>query len=160
MFYGRIEIIYASVWFIVLITNGLSRYSLELSMYFFLNFKDLNKYMYLSYISSLCILHNIFSNVRFTCVWLYFIKATREFRNQLAGFSDRVWLRPDKDILERPGGQLIHCFSAHKSDVDMLDMTTDGKFALTGKTFVMACIIHFLVLAIRNFSLPVQNYKM
>ncbi|WAR22531.1 NWD1-like protein [Mya arenaria] len=57
--------------------------------------------------------------------------AVSEFKARLRAYDEQPWLEPHLDILERPGGQLIHCFSAHGSDVDMIDMSADGMYVVT-----------------------------
>ncbi|KAL4232336.1 hypothetical protein ACF0H5_009907 [Mactra antiquata] len=55
---------------------------------------------------------------------------TKEFLNQCKSYG-RLYIEPSTSILDKPGGQLVHCISAHKTDIDMMDMTADGRYVLT-----------------------------
>ena len=56
----------------------------------------------------------------------------KDFMAQCRAYP-KTFLEPRDKLLERPGGQLIHCIAAHKSDVDMMDITQDGNIVLTGE---------------------------
>ncbi|XP_060597775.1 NACHT domain- and WD repeat-containing protein 1-like [Ruditapes philippinarum] len=43
----------------------------------------------------------------------------------------KTFIEPEERILERPGGQLVHCVAAHKADIDMMDITKDGNLVVT-----------------------------
>jgi hypothetical protein len=45
----------------------------------------------------------------------------------------KTFIEPEERILERPGGQLVHCVAAHKADIDMMDITKDGNLVVTGE---------------------------
>ncbi|XP_053376600.1 NACHT domain- and WD repeat-containing protein 1-like [Mercenaria mercenaria] len=55
---------------------------------------------------------------------------TRDFLKQCRAYP-KTFIEPTKRLLDRPGGQLVHCIAAHTSDIDMMDMTRDGSLVLT-----------------------------
>ncbi|KAH3692060.1 hypothetical protein DPMN_194937 [Dreissena polymorpha] len=58
-------------------------------------------------------------------------ETTAEFKQRLREYSSKVWFEPDVNILERPGGQLLHSIHVHASDIDMMTMTLCGTYVIT-----------------------------
>ena len=42
------------------------------------------------------------------------------------------YLLPSQQVLDRPGGQLVYNIPAHNGTISGLDLTIDGKLAVTG----------------------------
>jgi hypothetical protein len=78
----------------------------------------------------------LFHHVRWviaTVRWLLSVlQVNKEFIAQCRAYQ-KTFIEPEERILERPGGQLIHCVAAHKSDIDMMDITKDGSLVVTGE---------------------------
>jgi hypothetical protein len=60
------------------------------------------------------------------------LQVNKEFKYQCRAYP-KTFIEPEESILERPGGQLVHCVAAHKSDIDMMDITKDGSLVVTGE---------------------------
>ncbi|XP_052281860.1 NACHT domain- and WD repeat-containing protein 1-like [Dreissena polymorpha] len=58
-------------------------------------------------------------------------EATAEFKQRLREYSSKVWFEPDVNILERPGGQLLHIIHVHTSSLDLMTMTSCGTYVIT-----------------------------
>ncbi|KAH3785932.1 hypothetical protein DPMN_164028, partial [Dreissena polymorpha] len=56
---------------------------------------------------------------------------TAEFKQRLHEYSSKVWFEPDINILERPGGQLLHSINVHAFEINMMAMTTCGTYVIT-----------------------------
>ncbi|KAH3895797.1 hypothetical protein DPMN_019963 [Dreissena polymorpha] len=58
-------------------------------------------------------------------------ETTAEFKRCLREYSSKVWFEPDVNILERPGGQLLHSIHVHASDIDMMTIMSCGSYVIT-----------------------------
>jgi hypothetical protein len=64
--------------------------------------------------------------------FLSVLQVNQEFIAQCRVYQ-KTFIEPEETILERPGGQLVHCVAAHKSFITMMDITKDGSLVVTGE---------------------------
>jgi hypothetical protein len=78
----------------------------------------------------------LFHHVRWviaTVKWfLSVLQVNKEFIYQCRSYQ-KTFIEPEERILETPGGQLVYCVEAHKSRINMMDITKDGSLVVTGE---------------------------
>ena len=61
------------------------------------------------------------------------LQVTKGFLQQCLDYP-RPYLQSTRDVLSKPGGQLVSCLAGHKSELDCIDMTADGRLVVTGQS--------------------------
>jgi hypothetical protein len=63
---------------------------------------------------------------------LLVLQVNKEIIDQCRSYP-KSFIEPEERILVSPGGQLVHCVAAHKSKINMMDITKDGTLVVTGE---------------------------
>ena len=50
-------------------------------------------------------------------------------------FYPQIYFKPNRDLLSKPGSQLVSCLHGHKTFINSVDMTADGKLVATSRLY-------------------------